>query len=476
MSDHRLEHDLRAAWDEIYRPAPWLLSRSMTAVRRAGPARSNRGWLAGLAAALLCLSMIAVFQVVRQELASHQTPIHQVNTSSLPQPTPQEITQTSTGAQVAWISMQAEGQTPSIVGIDPSGRIVARLDEPNGINPYGIWRSADGSEIFTLDLHGLSAYSAATGSPLKAYPLPGGGVIGDGFSPDGHWMAVLVLNTDLMLDVIDLQTGNAQLLTFERNSKANAGVVVFSADSSRVYALTGWDTSMRLTAFSVNGAKLSETGSGVAGEPGRNYPACPGPAVPAWIMAGGTTLVAFCHANGAVLFFDLKTLDSSGVVQSHQPNPFWLSPIFTPDGQLLYLHQWPAFGDTMQVVDLADRRLVGPLPTPTRVGQGGLFAGLFTDVYAGGVASTEPISPDGLTLYSATPNGVIALRVPDLKPIATLGQGFDANEVWVSGNGQTIYAISEDGKTLLVMRADGSAQKAVSLPSLGVGFVASEHG
>lgn len=476
MNDHTPEDELRAAWDEIYRPAPWLLSRSMTAVRRAGPARRNRAWLAGVAAALIGLSTIALFQAVRQEVASRRTPTKPVNTSLLPMPTPQPITRTSSGAQVAWISTQTEGQTPSIVGVDPSGRIVARLDDPSGINAYGIWRSADGSEIFTLDLHGVSAYSAANGSPLKSYPLPGGRVIGDGFSPDGHWLAVLVLNTDLMVDVVDLRTGNDQLLMVEHNSTAGSGFVVFSADSSHLYALTDWDTSMRLSAFSLDGGKLTESGSGVGGEPGRNYPVCAGPAMPAWIMAGGTTLVAFCHANGAVVFFDLKTLDSSGVVQAHQPNPFWLSPIFTPDGQLLYLHQWPAFGDTMQVVDLANRRLLGPLPTPTRVDQGSLFAGLFTDVYAGGVASTMPISPDGLRLYSATPNGVIVLRVPDLKPIATLGPGFDASEVWVSGDGQTIYATSEDGKTLMVMRADGSSQKSVSLPSLGVGFVASEHG
>jgi hypothetical protein len=35
---------------------------------------------------------------------------------------------------------------------------------------------------------------------------------------------------------------------------------------------------------------------------------------------------------------------------------------------------------------------------------------------------------------------------------------------------------SGDGKTLLVMRADGSNQRRVNLPDLAAGFIASEHG
>ena len=119
-------------------------------------------------------------------------------------------------------------------------------------------------------------------------------------------------------------------------------------------------------------------------------------------------------------------------MRSKQGNPFWLSPIFTPDGQLLNLHQWPGFGDTMQVVDLSKRKLLGPVPTPTDPNQNGPFAWLITNAYAGGVASTVPISPDGLKLYSATDDGVMVLRIPDLKPLARLAAGFKASEVVLS--------------------------------------------
>jgi hypothetical protein len=130
----------------------------------------------------------------------------------------------------------------------------------------------------------------------------------------------------------------------------------------------------------------------------------------------------------------------------------------------------------MQVVNLTTRKLLGPVPTPTKADEGGPFAWLITNVYAGGVASTVPISPDGLNLYSATGDGVMVLRVPDLKPIAKLAPGFKASEAWVSGDGSTIYAISDDGKHLLVMGDDGSHQKTVTLPDVAGGFVASEHG
>jgi hypothetical protein len=186
------------------------------------------------------------------------------------------------------------------------------------------------------------------------------------------------------------------------------------------------------------------------------------------------TLVAFCHMDGAVWFFNLTDLTSSGAIQANQGNPFWLSPIFTPDGQLLYLHQSPGFGDTMQVVDLANRKLLGPVATPTNTEQNGPLAWLITNAYAGWVATTVPISPDGLRLYSATNDGVMVLRIPDLKPLAKLAGDFAANEVWISGNGRIVYATSADGKSLLVV--EGKNQHKVSLPDMSGGFIASEHG
>jgi hypothetical protein len=302
-----------------------------------------------------------------------------------------------------------------------------------------------------------------------------------------------LLNNGLQLQMIDLQTGSAQVLPVPHDANASLpgmscspgpscastvawGLAVFSPDSTHLYTLTDWGGPARLSAFNLASAKLVQTATVVDGQQGRQFATCGAPAMAAKVIDSGHTLVAFCHMDGAVWFFDLTNLTNSAVIQSKQGNPFWLSPIFTPDGQLLYLHQLPGFGDTMQVIDLANRKLLGPLPTPTNTNQNGPFAWLITNAYAGAVASTVPVSPDGLELYSATNDGVLVLRIPDLRPLAKLDAGFSANEVWVSGDGQTIYATSEDGKTLRVMHADGSHERSVSLPSLGGGFIASEHG
>lgn len=471
MSESWIETELKAALEEEYRPAPWLLPNSIAAVR--GTAQHNQGrsslrWVAGLAAALIAISSIAVLQSIRQRESPTRPQATPINTSQLPSPIPQPITRTSAGAQVAWIS-----QSQDIVGVDPNGHVVARLNE--SLNAYGIWRSADGATIYGSTATSVTAYSALDGKLERTYSRAAGTVESTAFSPDGRWLALLLASNGFRLQLIDLQTGSAQELSIPGNASSGTGVLLFSADSSSLYALTDWTGPVRLTAFSLAAGKLKQTGSAVSGEQTRNYPACDAPAVAAKVIAGGKTLVVFCHMDGAVWFFDLPSLTFLDRIETHQPNPFWYSPIFTPDGQLLYLQMWQAIG-AVEVIDLAKRKLLGPVAPPTDTGQNAPFAWLFTDAYAGGVASTVPISPDGLKLYEATGSGVVVLRVPDLKPIAKLAPGFNANEVWISGDGQTIYATSADGKTLLVVHADGSHQQKVNLPEIAGGFVASEHG
>lgn len=503
MSRSWIEDEVRAALDETYRPAPELLHASMTAVRNGQPTRRSLSWVAGVVAVLLAVGTVAVFVSARRSPSSAPTSTNPAS-ASLPKPVPQPVTRTSPGAQVAWISVYTKSES-YLVAVEPNGRLVARLDQstaPGSAGLYGVWRSADGSTIYSVGSNEITAYSALDGSVQRTYDQAlGGNVFGDAFSPDGHWLAILrqgIISNDcpsmcpaaleLKLQVIDLRTGSSQMVPVGHDPNANLpgmscsngscsnsvvwGMVQFAPNSARVYTVTDWGGPTRLTAFGLEGDRLTQTGTAVDGQGGHKFPSCAAPAMASKIIAGGTTLVAFCHMDGAVWFFDLSKLVSSGVVNSNQSNPFALSPIFTPDGHLLYLDE----GGSMQVIDLSTRKLLGPIATPTKVDQSGPFAWLITNAYAGGVASTVPLSPDGLTLYSATNNGVMALRVPDLKPVAKLGPGFSANEVWVSGDGRTIYAISGDGKHLLVMGNDGSHQKSVTLPSPVGGFVASEHG
>jgi WD40 repeat protein len=466
----------------------------MAAIRPPKPRRAF-SWVAGFVGIVLAVAVIATFESIRAASTRHPHTITPVGTL-LPLPIPQPITRTAPGAQVAWVWVQSQGQdNSSLIGVDTNGRVVARLDGSTVAGPagvYGVWRSADGSAVFVAGVDQITSYSALDGKVQRTYSRSPGGVIEDAFSPDGRWLAMLLLGTDLRLQLIDLQTGSSQSVPITHDPNPSLpgmtcsggscagvvvwGMVVFAPDSAHLYTLTDWGGPARLTAFSIAADKLSQTATAVDSQQGRTFPRCDAPALAASVVGGGNTLVTFCHGNGAVSLFDLPTLKISRVIDSHQGNPFWFSPIFTPDGHLLYLHQPPGFGDAMEVVDLRTGKLLGPVPMPTSVDQAGPLAWLIRDVYAGGVASTIPMSPDGLVLYSATDNGVMVLRVPDLKPLAMLAPGLRLNEVWIAGDGHTVYATSTDGKSLVVMRDDGSHQKSVALGGYVSGFVASEHG
>ena len=129
---------------------------------------------------------------------------------TLPIPIAQPITRTSPGAQVAWLWLQSQGQQPYLIAVDPSGRVVTRLDQ--SAEPYGDWRSADGATIYAPSADQITAYSALDGKVQRTYGRNAGSIVGDTFSPNGHWLALLLLDGGLQLQVIDLQTGSSQVL------------------------------------------------------------------------------------------------------------------------------------------------------------------------------------------------------------------------------------------------------------------------
>jgi len=400
----------------------------------------------------------------------------------LPSPIPQAITRTSAAAQVAWIGVAPQGGKASLVGVDPSGKIVGRLERDLG----SFFRSTDGAQLFVVSDQ-VRSYSALDGSLLRNYgPTPGGAPLDAAFSPDGRWLALL--GSRAYAEVIDLASGATQTTPLGHDPNAlhpglscpscdpsalTWSTLVFSPDSRHVYTIVDWGGPLRLTAFDVTPKGLTQTGTAVDGQGGQKFPSCAA-AIAARVVNGGRTLAVFCHLDGRILFFDLATLTSAGVVQAEMRNPFWIAPIFTPDGQLLYLHQYPAFGDQVQVVDLRTQKLLGPVRTPLKLSDPGPFAWLFTVAYAGGTPSTVPVSPDGLRLYVAgTGDGVTVLQVPDLKPVAKLAPGTDVGEVWISGDGRTVYGM-EQGKGLVITASDGSVKR-VDVHD-AAWFLASEHG
>lgn len=338
--------------------------------------------------------------------------------AGLPRPTPQKITRTSPAAQVAWLwTYTPDNSRRSLVSVDPTSRVVTRIAQaPTG---FTAWRSADGSAILTVDPGGLTSYSAKDGTPQRTFPRAPGGIAAEAFSPDGRWLAILLAGPTPQAQLIDIRSGTSTTapITHDPNARlpglsgqtASAfwATLAFGRDSGRLYVVSDWAGPMRLTAFDVAEGSLRLAGTALDGDGGHHFPTCDGPAVATKVVSE-RDMVIFCHYDGAVWFIDLATLTIPSVVRTDQKNPFWLSPIFTPDGRLLYAHQWPAFGETMQVVDLAARKLPGPVRTPTKVGDPGPFNWRFPVAYAGGVASTMPVSPDGTKIYTATSEGVIA--------------------------------------------------------------------
>ena len=462
-----MKDDLRAAFEELTPPAHPSLSASIREAVAAGrrPRPVRRPWLAPAVATLLVLLVV----VVGIRLQPTRSP-----GLAIPAQPPWKLSRFSLGAQVAWVNLGSQ-----LVAYDSRGKVVSVIGSSGGM------RSPDGAMVYISEPTGLVAYDAATGNVTGSYPPVSSHVWGTDFSPDGRYLALLLGGSgDTRLQVINLQTGDSVSVRVPTSTGAATpglsggpgswGLPVFGADSSHVYVITDWGGPTRVTAFEVSGGKITQLLSAVDGQAGKTLPSCNGPSLAPKIVADGATMVAFCHSSGLVWFIDLHTLSQEAVVNSHQRNPFWFSPIFTPDGKRLYLHQWPGFGDSMTMIDLVTRKLYGPAPTPQSTDQPGIFASLLTTAFAGGVASTVPLSPDGQELYSATPDGVLELRMPDLKVLAKLGRGYNFDEVWVSGDGLTVYGLAGGGKQLVIM--NGSGAVAINLPSPALGFIASEHG
>jgi WD40 repeat protein len=393
----------------------------------------------------------------------------------LPQPIPQPIARTSAAAQVAWLGTSAQDGTAELIGVDPTGAIVARMPWAEG-RPY---RSSDGALIVIVADDHISAYSALNGSKQWTYPrAPAGGVIDVAFSPDGRWLALI--GSQAYVQVIDLRTGSAQTTPLAHDPNAATpgmsgtftgpiwSTLVFARDSARLYTIVDWGGPLRLTAFTVTPAGLVQTATAVGGTGAARLPTCSGPGLAPRVLPDGRTLMAFCNYDGDMWLIDLATLTEIDDIRTGQTNPFEQAPIFTPDGQLVYLRSQ----SKLKVFDVATRSVVGPVFAPKTTNDPGPFSWLFGQANGGYIAPTIPVSPDGTKLYWSGSGGVDVLRIPDLKLVGQLAPGLDLNEVWVSGDGRTLYATGSKNELYVIPEAGGPP---IAVPVNGT-FFASEHG
>lgn len=451
-----LRSDIHQALDPITGPTPDLMPR--IALRLRPVSRRRPAVAIGQVAAVLGILIVGtiVFSTHRSRMT---TPT--VTTS------PVAPIAAGPGADVAWVSSQtASGglYTGDIVtGIDPAGHVVGRFNGQNEL------RSPDGSHLYALVGAEVHVHSATDGhlESIISVPLMAGGL--DMLSPDGRYLAIVTGSRVQLVDLSDGRVTDA----FDFGSPTYGVPIIVGPQAQHIYIVR--DTVTRL-AF--DGARLRVDGRSTG-----NAAACSGLAVGGGNTAGGLpfrvlsddrTLVAFCPGDGRVSWFDLVSMTVTHEVVVPEKNPFWVSPVFSADGNTLYLHE----GGTgaLQVVDLVHRTTV----KSTKVASADpnlltWLASLFvTDAYAGGISRTAAVSPDDTWLYAVgafgAPGGVTLVHLPEL---AVRGRWFpdvSIKSVWVSGDGRTIYLL-ENGDQLRVLRTDGSLVAKLALPAYADVFI-----
>ena len=444
-----LRSEIHQALDPITGPTPELLPGI---VQRLRPASRRRPLIAiGQVAAVLGILTVGV--VV---LSMHRArPIGPAPITT----SPTAPIVAGAGANIAWItSQQSSGgaYTGDIVtGVDPAGHIVGHINARNEL------RSPDGSHLYALVDGGVDVYSAVDGhkeQTIRLQPVTFGEPM---LSADGRYLAV-VGGSPSTLQLVDLLAGRSVAST-SVGAPAYGVPVIVGPQAQHVYVV---GSTIAKFAFDGTTLRLEQQTTG-------HTIACDGLVVggansagglPFRVLADGRTLVAFCPSDGRLSWFDLVGMTVTHEVVAGVSNPFAVSPVFSPDGNTLYLHD----GGTgaLQVVDLVQKKIIRSTKVASASSNPLAWLGslLVTDAYAGHITRTVAVAPDGNWLYAVRSGGVTLVHLPDLPVKGRWLPAASFDSVWVSADGQSIYLL-ESGDHLRVLRADGSEVAKVALPA-----------
>jgi len=454
-----LRSEIHQVLDPITGPTPELLPGI---VQRLRPVSRRRPLLA-IGQVAVVLGILIVGAVV---FSTHRAPVRgpaPVTTSPI---TPIVA---GPGADIAWItSQQSSGGSYTgdiVTGVDPSGHVVGRINARDEL------RSPDGSHLYALVDGGLDVYSAVDGHKEQTIRLQSVSFGEPMLSADGRYLTVVGGSPSTTLQLVDLSAGRAVASTNVAAPADGVGLVV-GAHAEHVYVVGA-----TIAKFAFDGATLRaqqrQTGHTLACDGLVVGGANSAGGLPFRVLADGHTLVAFCPSDGRVTWFDLDTMAVTHEVAVGQRNPFWVSPVFSPDGNTLYLHE----GGTgaLHAVDLIHQTVKS-----TKVASADnnplawLRSLLVTDAYAGSISRTAAVSPDGTWLFTvgafSAPGGATLVHLPDL---AVKGQWLpevSLHSVWVSADGRTIYLL-ENGDQLRVLRTDGSQVAKLPLPAYTDTFI-----
>lgn len=461
-TEEELRREIRQALDPIKRPVPGLFDSAMARVRAGAVGGRPRpgGWALQIAGALVAVIVFGGLVVA----------LHQSRSQPVIGPTPSErspaagVPRLAPGAQVAWLN--------SGIGIDQSGRILGPIDGADAV------RSPDGSHLYAVAVNTIAAYSALTGRKERTVATLTAPSMATQVRPsaDGRYLGLLETSdtSAAVVEMIDLQAGRSVgRLDLGLTSPRGTGLLMLAPDARQGYVFSDLWNPSSVVVINFDGTSLQVTGRVDDGVGGHALPACSGLFMPTWLPGGlpiellpdGKTIAAYCPSDGRVSWFDLGRLTVSHQLKVDLPNPFWLSPAFSADGTMLYLHEGFSGQGGLQAVDLMQRKIVvstkqlGQSMNPFRW----LVEGLVTPAYAGGTLRTAAVSPDGSRLYLVAEGGVHVYQLPELRqkavwlPAASAwysGNGPSAG-VWVSGDSQTVYVLGRDQRVYVIRAADG---------------------
>lgn len=447
-----LRTEIHQALDGVGEPTPELLTRI---AQRLHAAPRRRRFLAMAQVAAVLAIGLALGTVVFATHRARVTPATVTTSPATPiVPGP--------GANIAWVTSQTTAGDVD-TGIDPTGHVVGRINAPVDL------RSPDGAQLYALAGAEIHIYSATDGrlENIITLPLMAGGL--EMLSPNGRYLAVV---TKTKVQLVDLSSGR---LTDPVDFGAPAyGVpVIVGPQAQQVYVVGG-----TVTKLAFDGARLRVEQRSTGPAVSCNGLVVGGPnsagGLPFRVLGDGRTLVAFCPGDGRVTWFDLISMTVTHEVAISQRNPFWVSPVFSPDGNTLYLHE----GGTgaLHVVDLLHQKIVTSTKAAAVDSNPLAWLGslLVAPAYAGGIDRTAAVSPDGTWLYAigdfGAPGGVSLVHLPDLAVKGRWLPDVSFNSVWVSADGRTIYLLG-NGDELRVLRPDGSQVAKLSLPANTFGFI-----
>jgi hypothetical protein len=454
--ENALRSEIHQALDPVSGSTPDLMPGI---VQRLRPVSRRRPFGAmGQVAAVLAILIVGAIV-----FSTHRSPVTTPTVST----SPTAPIVAGPGANIAWVtSQQSSGNAYTgdiVTGVDPSGHVVGRINARDEL------RSPDGSHLYAIADGRIDVYSAVDGRKDQTIALQ---LVGNGLpmlSADGRYLAVV---GGSVLQLVDLSAGRS-VASISVGSPSYGVPVIVDANAEHVYVV---GTPIEKFAFDGTTLRLEQRKTGLT-------LACDGLVVggpnsagglPFRVLADNRSLVSFCPSDGRVTWFDLVTLTVTHEVRVGQRNPFWVSPVFSADGNTLYLHE----GGTgaLTAIDLVHQRIV----RSTKVARADtnplawLASVLFTPAYAGGIDRTAAVSPDGSWLYAVgdfgAPGGVSLVHLPDLSVKGRWLPDVSLDSVWVSADGATIYLLG-NGDELRVLRTDGSQVAQLNLPANTFGFI-----